>query len=205
MLQELFVTEKSYYYDPVFFMTAAIHLALPTNMSRVIILDSDLEFRSDIKGLFDMFSQFAPANIMGLAYEQQPIYRHILYKYREQHKGTKLGDPPPDGIPGFNSGVVLMNLQSMRRAHVYNLLLSGTSVKKMTQKYLFRSHLGDQDFFSLISFEHRELFYIIPCSWNRQLCKFWEPGYTEVFDAYYSCRKPVHVYHGNCRTPIPRD
>ena len=55
-------------------------------------------------------------------------------------------------------------------------------VKKLGEKYNFRGHLGDQGFYTLLSFEHPELFYVLPCSWNRQLCVWWKNhGYKEIF------------------------
>ena len=195
--------KKSYYHNPVFFLTAALHKVLPTSMKTVVVLDSDLKFQSDIRGLFDMFSKFSQTNIMGFAHEQQPTYRHALYQYRDRHKGTKIGDPPPEGIPGFNSGVVLLNLEKIRNAQFYNRLLTGGDVKEMAERYQFKGNLGDQDFFTLLSFDYQNLFYIIPCSWNRQLCRFWEKGYEDVFVSYHKCAEPAHVFHGNCKAPIP--
>ena len=67
-------------------------------------------------------------------------------------------------------------------------------------------HLGDQDFFSLVSFEYEELFHVIPCAWNRQLCTWWyeRGGYAKYKKEYFeSCPLPVKIYHGNCNTPIP--
>lgn len=163
-------------------------------------------FMSDIKELFDMFNNFKGSNIMGIAREQSPVYRHILWKHRGAHKGTLVGDPPPNGITGFNSGVVLFNLENMRKSSLYNHILQGEEIKRLTEKYSFRGHLGDQDFFTLLSFEYPGMFYTIPCSWNRQLCTYWKDnGYADVWDQYFNCTGPIHVYHGNCRTPIPVD
>ena len=174
-------------------------------MSRLIMLDTDLQFRTDIKNLFSIFNEMAPTNIMALAREQQPVYRHIIHMYLNKNPGSKLGGPPPDGSTGFNSGVKLVNLNVMRTSKVYNdLLMNPTKIKRLANKYTFKGHLGDQDFFSLISFENPKLFHILPCSWNRQLCTFWrDNGYRDVFDQYHSCDPPIYVYHGNCDSRIP--
>lgn len=161
---------------------------------------------SDIKPLFDMFDNFQPTNILGIAHEQSPVYRHVLHKYRGAHRNTLIGDPPPKGNPGYNSGVVLFHLENMRNSAIYNRILAGDEIKSLSDKYSFHGHLGDQDFFTLLSVEFPELFYTIPCSWNRQLCTYWkENGYSDIFDQYANCSKPIHVYHGNCRTKIPGD
>jgi hypothetical protein len=57
-----------------------------------------------------------------------------------------VGDPPPNGITGFNSGVLLLNLDKMRKSDVYNSLIKPKVVKDLTEKFTFKGHLGDQDF-----------------------------------------------------------
>ena len=177
---------------------------LPDYVNRVVMLDTDLKFMTDIKQLFDFFDDFAGDNVIALAHEQQPVYRHLLSLYRSRNPGTLVGGPPPDGKNGFNSGVMLIDLERARNSGTYaNLLNDDNVVKVLTEKYFFKGHLGDQDFFSLISLEHPELFYILPCSWNKQLCRWWEDkGYKEVFHQYYDCPRTIDVYHGNCNTPI---
>ena len=54
--------------------------------------------------------------------------------------------------------------------------------------------------------EHPELFHVLDCTWNRQLCTWWKDhGYSDVFDQYFRCDGEVKIYHGNCNTPIPED
>lgn len=75
-----------------------------------------------------------------------------------------------------------------------------------TQHYSFQGHLGDQDLYTLIALDHPELFYTLPCTWNRQLCDWWRGhGYQAVFDLYFACSFELKVIHGNCKTPIPDD
>ena len=65
-------------------------------------------------------------------------------------------------------------------------------------------HLGDQDFFTLLSMRHDNLFHHLPCTWNRQLCDWWRNhGYADIFHRYYSCSGHIDILHGNCNTPIP--
>lgn len=133
-------------------------------------------------------------------------FRHVLWSYRQKNPGTKVGEPPPYGKTGFNSGVKLVNLHEMRNNRVYNELLQSENISKIASKYEFKGHLGDQDFYSLISFDYSDMFYTLPCQWNRQLCTWWKNnGYQDVFDLYFKCNPPFHVLHGNCNTPIPED
>lgn len=132
--------------------------------------------------------------------------RHTFWQYRKENPKTRVGEPPPDGLPGFNSGVMLLDLGAMRDSALYNQLLEPSNVAKLADQYRFRGHLGDQDFFTMIGMEHPELFYSLACGWNRQLCTWWrDHGYGDVFQLYYRCGGPVYIYHGNCNSPIPDD
>lgn len=104
------------------------------------------------------------------------------------------------------SGVLLLDLGAMRHSTLYNSLLNEETLEELSNKYRFKGHLGDQDFFTLISLEREGLFYALPCGWNRQLCSWWKNhGYESVFDLYYECPGPIHILHGNCNTRIPDD
>ncbi|OXB83135.1 UNVERIFIED_CONTAM: hypothetical protein H355_016699 [Colinus virginianus] len=136
----------------------------------------------------------------------QGAARHTFWQYRRENPQTRVGEPPPDGQPGFNSGVLLLNLEAMRHSKLYNQLLEPAMVQKLTEKYHFKGHLGDQDFFTMVGMEHPELFHVLDCTWNRQLCTWWKDhGYSDVFEQYFRCEGEVKIYHGNCNTPIPED
>ena len=101
------------------------------------MLDTDLKFKSDIGELWEMFNDFSPSNLIGIAQELQPLYRHITLEYRMDHPGTKVGAPPPDGYKGFNSGVVLMDLARIRNSILEDYLLELSRVEKLAKKYMF--------------------------------------------------------------------
>lgn len=196
-------SSKSYYGDPLFFLSIVLHRVIP--LDKVIMLDVDLKFDEDIRLLYNIFDEFSERSIIGIARENQPVYRHLFHQYRGKNPSTRVGAPPPDGLTGFNSGVLLLDLEKMRKSQVYNSLIdSPKTLETLTQKYLFKGHLGDQDFYTLVSMEHEDLFHILPCSWNRQLCVWWrDHGYGQVFDQYYTCSEQIKVYHGNCNSDIP--
>ncbi|CAG04707.1 unnamed protein product, partial [Tetraodon nigroviridis] len=184
-------------------------------LTRIVQLDLDLKYRENIRELFQEFHRFPPGAVMGIAREMQPVYSteesatpdtHTFWQYRKENPQTKVGEPHPDGLPGFNSGVMLLDLAAMRASSLYNQLLEPEHLAQLAAQYRFRGHLGDQDFFTMIGMEHPELFYPLACGWNRQLCTWWrDHGYGDVFQLYYRCDGPVYIYHGNCNTPIPDD
>lgn len=196
----------AYYSDAIFFLSVAMHHIMPRDVKRIVQLDLDLKYRTNIRDLFQEFGRFSQDAVIGIAREMQPVYRHTFWQYRKENPRTRVGEPPPDGLPGFNSGVMLLHLEAMRTSDLYNQLLEPKHVAQLADQYHFRGHLGDQDFFTMIGMEHPELFHGLACGWNRQLCTWWrEHGYGDVFQLYYRCDKPVYIYHGNCNTPIPDD
>ncbi|XP_072475019.1 xyloside xylosyltransferase 1 isoform X2 [Notamacropus eugenii] len=196
----------TYYGDSIFFLSVAMHQIMPKEISRIIQLDLDLKYKTNIRELFEEFDNFPPGAIIGIAREMQPVYRHTFWQFRRENPQTRVGDPPPDGLPGFNSGVMLLNLDAMRQSALYRQLLEPAALQQLTEKYHFQGHLGDQDFFTVVGMEHPELFHVLDCTWNRQLCTWWrDHGYSDVFDAYFRCEGHVRIFHGNCNTPIPED
>lgn len=192
----------SYYSHALFFLSVALHKVL--EYDKIIMLDADLKFNVDISNLYNLFADFEVSNIIGIAREAQPVYRHVFHSYRSKNPDTRVGEPPPNGLTGFNSGVLLLDLNRMRNSVTYNKLLDVTHFSELVKEFEFKGHLGDQDFFTLLSMKHEELFYILPCQWNRQLCQWWRNhGYKEVFEEYFNCDRDVFIYHGNCNTPIP--
>jgi xylosyl alpha-1,3-xylosyltransferase len=207
-LMEKYFTYKpgSYYSQAVFFVSICLHDLLPKEVEELIFLDVDLEFRGSILELEHHFQDFDSRQMLGMAPELSPVYHHILYEFRKKHKKTLLGAPKGKGFPGYNSGVVLMKLDRLRTSDLYKTLISNSSLASLTSKYFFRGHLGDQDFYTLVALEHPELFYTLPCNWNRQLCQWWKSkGYDDQFDDFYQCQGFINVYHGNCNSLIPAE
>lgn len=194
---------NAYYGDPLFFLSMVLHRVL--QLDKVIMLDVDLKFDEDIRHLYEIFSLFSERNIIGIARENQPVYRHLFHQYRGKNPSTRVGAPPPSGLTGFNSGVLLLNLEKMRLSNAYNSLIdSSKTLERLKQKYSFQGHLGDQDFYTLTCLENEELYFVLPCSWNWQLCVWWrDHGYSQVFDQYYICSEKIKIYHGNCNSNIP--
>ncbi|XP_053160301.1 xyloside xylosyltransferase 1 isoform X2 [Hemicordylus capensis] len=206
-MQKLFSAGSgTYYSDSIFFLSVAMHRIMPKEISRLIQVDLDVEFRANIRELFEEFENFPEGAVIGIAREMQPVYRHLFWQYRQEHPGTPVGEPPPDGLPGFNSGVLLLNLEAMRQSPLYNRLLEPEALQQLAAKFHFRGHLGDQDFFTLLGMEHPQLFHPLDCTWNRQLCSWWrDHGYSDVFGHYFRCEGHVKLYHGNCNTAIPQE
>ncbi|KAL0276974.1 UNVERIFIED_CONTAM: hypothetical protein PYX00_004419 [Menopon gallinae] len=204
-MQSYFTSQPdSYYSDALFFLSIGLY-RIALNQAQAVMIDVDTKFHSDVKLLFDEFNNFGNETLLGIAPEQSPVYRHVLYMYRAKYRDTEFGKPlSQHGNPGVNSGVLLLNLAKMRESDLYERLLSPNQVKRLVEKYMFHGHLGDQDWYTLLSQEHKKLIYLLDCTWNRQLCQWWNHhGYKDIFNMFYRCEGKVKISHGNCNTQIP--
>ena len=130
-----------------------------------------------------------------------------MKKYRQQNPNTTIGEP--GRYQGFNTGVVLYNLQRMRDNEKYNQYVDNVNeaIDKLAEKYLFRSHLGDQCFFTLLGIEYPDWFSVLPCGYNFQLdiSLAVQLAFRPIFDLYHNCTETPKIYHGNGGTEIPDD
>ncbi|XP_066951292.1 xyloside xylosyltransferase 1 [Macrobrachium rosenbergii] len=205
VLQDYFTTRRhAYYRDALFFFSVHLHRLLP-GLEKVILMDIDVKVKGDVAELHSHFNRFSQTNVIGMAYEQSPVYRHLLSLYRRHHPESLLGSPPGEGgFPGYNSGVVLVDIQKLRQSSVIRSYLDKGKLLERSSHYSFQGHLGDQDLYTLIAFDYPDLFYTLPCGWNRQLCDWWKNhGYQTIFDQYFNCTTEFNIIHGNCKTEIP--
>ncbi|KAH6934366.1 hypothetical protein HPB50_023523 [Hyalomma asiaticum] len=107
-------SDSGYFSKTLFYLTTGVHRLFPAEVRRLIVLDIDIQLRSDIALLHRHFALFPPGAIMGMSHELQPGYRHLLRKYRQEHPGTLCGEPSSRGNPGFNAGVALVDLEARR-------------------------------------------------------------------------------------------
>ncbi|KAL3281059.1 hypothetical protein HHI36_004283 [Cryptolaemus montrouzieri] len=218
VMSKFFSKPGSYYSDVLFFISLGLHRIAPKTQKRAILLDCDLYFKEDVALIFDEFKKFKSTALFGLAPELSPVYRHVLRHYRAKHNTTTFGDyyhwnktrapnaPHSNGFQGYNSGVVLFNLEAIRNSEEFTLLLIKESLENLTEKYDFKQgHLGDQDFYTLIGCEYPHLIQTLNCGFNRQLCEWWKNnGYRDVFHLYAHCNQKIVIVHGNCNTEIPK-
>jgi len=193
-------------YSEDFFMIAPfLHRSLP--FRRFIMLDVDLFFRTDIKELFLLFDRFRETEAAAFSLDLAPHYYHVLRFYRGVNPGTQIG--LPGRFQGLNTGVALYNFAHLRSNVKFNEYIThkGRNLPDLDQlaaKFLFKSHLGDQCFFTLLSLEHPDFFRILDCGYNFQLDEsmFRDP-WESRFYAYHNCTSKPKVYHMNGGSEIP--
>ena len=192
----------------LYYASFVLHRAF-TSVEKLILLDVDIWLSASIEELHSWFDQFDETHLIGIAHEQQPVYGNQLSDYRlSTSNESTVGLPLPGGNPGFNSGVLLLHLIKLRQSALFESFINVTTIEMLAQKYRFKGHLGDQDYYTLIGFEQPRMFKLLPCTWNRQLCKWWKYHTNKYhsnlqFDEYHSCVGDIKLYHGNCNSAIP--
>ncbi|XP_008832381.1 LARGE xylosyl- and glucuronyltransferase 2 [Nannospalax galili] len=138
-------------------MKLVLPSALPLSLARVIVLDTDVTFASDIAELWALFAHFSDEQVIGLVENQSNWYLGNLWK---NHR------PWPALGRGFNTGVILLRLDQLRQAG-WEQMWKPTAKRELLT--LSATSLADQDILNAVIKEHPELVQPLPCVWNVQL------------------------------------
>ena len=78
-------SKGSYYGDSLFFLSIGLFKVFDQTIERIILLDADLKCKSDIGQLAKLFEEFTETNLIGIANDGQPVYRHMFSQYRARN------------------------------------------------------------------------------------------------------------------------
>ncbi|XP_004585648.2 xylosyl- and glucuronyltransferase LARGE2 isoform X1 [Ochotona princeps] len=153
-------------------MKLVLPAILPANLTRVIVLDTDVTFASDIAELWALFAEFSDKQVIGVVENQSDWYLGNLWK---NHR------PWPALGRGFNTGVILLWLSRLQQAGWEQLWRLTARRELLT---LPATSLADQDIFNAVIKEHPGLVRPLPCVWNVQLSEHTlaEHCYSEASD-----------------------
>ncbi|XP_058383043.1 LOW QUALITY PROTEIN: xylosyl- and glucuronyltransferase LARGE2 [Diceros bicornis minor] len=159
---------------------------LPLDLARVIVLDTDVTFASDIAELWALFAHFSDEQVIGLVENQSDWYLGNLWR---NHR------PWPALGRGFNTGVILLQLDRLRQAGWEQMWRLTATQELLT---LPATSLADQDIFNAVIKEHPGLVQPLPCVWNVQLSDHTlaERCYSEASDLkviHWNSPKKLHV------------
>ncbi|XP_043963504.1 LARGE xylosyl- and glucuronyltransferase 1 isoform X1 [Gambusia affinis] len=138
-------------------MKLVLTKTLPMNLHRVIVLDTDITFATDIAELWAVFHKFKGQQVLGLVENQSDWYLGNLWK---NHR------PWPALGRGFNTGVILLLLDRLRKVR-WEQMWRLTAERELMS--MLSTSLADQDIFNAVIKQNPFLVYQLPCYWNVQL------------------------------------
>ncbi|CAL4062930.1 unnamed protein product [Meganyctiphanes norvegica] len=157
-LSEIVSWVPNKHYSGIFgLMKLTLNKALPNNLRKVIVLDTDITVATNIAELWNLFSKFNSKQYIGLVENQSDWYLGKLWK---SHR------PWPALGRGYNTGVMLIRLDLMR-SNNWSGMWRETAEKELVT--LLSTQLADQDIINAVVKQHPEIVYNLPCQWNVQL------------------------------------
>jgi len=141
------------------------------HLNRLLVLDIDLEVNQDLGQLYNLFNQMKREEMIGVVADNTGYY-HFPMKYLLKNSSYKVNTRDEERLRGFNTGVVLYNLDRMRESKLYQSGLTPENFLTVRKEGMIPEvelSLGDQDYFTLLSWRYPQLFKILPCEWNRQI------------------------------------
>ncbi|XP_041366032.1 LARGE xylosyl- and glucuronyltransferase 1-like [Gigantopelta aegis] len=153
-------------------MKLSLPKTLPSNLEKVIVLDTDVTFATDIAELWKIFRVLKGRQAIGLVENQSDWYLGKLWK---NHR------PWPALGRGFNTGVILLDLTMLK---TMNWMQMWKLIAEKELMSMLATSLADQDIFNAVLKQHPYLVYRLPCQWNVQLSENTrsEQCYSEVAD-----------------------
>ena len=202
---KLLITLAEKYNDDIYYICPFYHKIFPT-LPKIMVVDADVEFRVDLSEIYSVFDKFEGDEVIAVGNDLAPHYYQMLTSYRETHPDTELGKP--GRFQGFNVGVLMYDLAKLRASRLYNNFLSSGETTRIAVKYgLTSTHLGEQDWLTLVGWEAPQLIHPLNCLYNRQLGRDYETGpWKKMFAAYHDCEEVLgeepYIVHGNSDSNI---
>uniref|UniRef100_A0A3B1JKH3 LARGE xylosyl- and glucuronyltransferase 1 n=1 Tax=Astyanax mexicanus TaxID=7994 RepID=A0A3B1JKH3_ASTMX len=138
-------------------MKLVLTKTLPSDLQKVIVLDTDITFATDIAELWAVFHKFKGQQVLGLVENQSDWYLGNLWK---NHR------PWPALGRGFNTGVILLLLDRLRKLR-WEQMWRLTAERELMS--MLSTSLADQDIFNAVIKQNPFLVHQLPCFWNVQL------------------------------------
>ena len=169
-----------------------LHWLLPPGLARAIVLDTDLV-------------PVRPLSALRADFDAMRSKRALFGAVAEQSTFYGSGRNMPKGVPGYNTGVWLLDLEAMRASARYTWYLdayqSGVLFKQL-------GLVPEQNMANGIAGLEPALFHTVGCEWNRQLGSWRLSAHGTLAESAFRngraelrCAAPCGILHFNCITP----
>lgn len=145
--QELALRLRDYYSDAIYYRIFIAEM-FPT-LKRAVYLDSDIVLNTDVAKLY--FTNIG-SNLLGAVTDESVMNAEIFREYVKKHVKMKRAEDY------FNSGVLVMNLDGMRKEKIKDQFIN------LLCKYNFKTVAPDQDY---LNFLCRGKIHYLERGWNK--------------------------------------
>eukprot|EP00730_Choanoeca_flexa_P014903 TRINITY_DN6689_c0_g1_i1.p1 TRINITY_DN6689_c0_g1~~TRINITY_DN6689_c0_g1_i1.p1 ORF type:complete len:711 (+),score=87.78 TRINITY_DN6689_c0_g1_i1:84-2216(+) len=128
------------------------------HVHRLIAIDNDILFQADVSHLWDIFRIMNRQQAIAMAQQQSDWYLGKLADTRADVVWPAIGR-------GYNSGILLLDLDKLRR----NSFVEWPRLLTKELTHRRQTGLADQDVLNLMSVHSPTMFFELPCHWNLQL------------------------------------
>lgn len=143
------------------------------HLNRLIFINNQMKFRADVLELYEYFDRFESEQLMGLALAQNAPFASgfAVYRHLQNENNKNLGLSPPNGWPGFNTGLILLEMGKIRHSDLIKRFVDLENQYPLISKYDFKPSTALptlDEWLTLVALEKSQLFYTLPCQWNVQ-------------------------------------
>jgi len=178
-------------------MTPLLFPYLFKNLDTVIYVDRKLVFQDNIGYLYPIMEKLKRSKEgIAMAPEQTKTYMQAFSSWQKMNPSTKIGRPPPNGKPGYNPDLIVMDLDKLRASASYKKFFNEAKLNQVVKNYMFHTSqetptLGDM--LNLMAVDVESLFMNLGCEWNRLVDQTTD-SYGKQFN---QCDKDfIHVWNG---------
>ena len=151
----------------LFYLAPLYHLGFPPALKQLIVLDVDLEVRIDLRELQAEFDLMTPEQLVGVVNDQFSMYKLYFENSMRLHPDMNISETMGKG---FNTGVVLYDREKIRESETWAAEISSpAAIDRLAQKHWMVGTVGDQDWMTLMGFEHPDLIRVLACEFNLQV------------------------------------
>ena len=163
-----------------------LHWILPDSVQQALILDTDVVPLRPLDTLLDQLAEMRRRGaLIGLVHEQSRFY--------QMHARM------PPSYRGYNGGIQLHDLATMRRTPAWDATLDAFQDVRLFPQI---GYSGDQNLYNGIAALFPHFFFNLGCEWNRQLGSWYMGGETmarglAADETSHYCKAPCALLHFN--------